>query len=116
MAGSGSASRPQQVRRGSSFTDKQIWFAVAHDRPVEVTFPDGSTLEGWVCGMDDFHWGVCHGSGQVTLVHKSVPKVSILDGEMYGPVPDLIEQVVAPFRDSVMREHFGQTSRQPQPA
>lgn len=114
MSGSGTASRSLTNRRGSTFTDKQIAFSVRERRAVRAHLLGGvEAVSGWVCGMDDYHWGVVDGKGDVHLVHKSS---SITITRESVELPSEAEAVVAPFRDSEwMKAHFGQTS-QPQPA
>lgn len=113
MAGAGAAvSGNGTVRPASAFTDKQIAKSVKDGKAVCVYFSDGTTLVGFVCGMDSFHWGLVDLTGRVHLVHKSAPRVSIEDLQLdsvSGEVHEEIESVVAPYRDRVIRDVFHQT-------
>lgn len=91
-------------KRGSAFSDKQIAFAVKDGKPVRVYFDDCLQIQGWICGIDDYHWGVVDASGEVNLVHKSVGRLTILSEPM--GIPPEVEAIVAPCRDYVMREFF----------
>jgi hypothetical protein len=109
MAGEGAAtaSKSSRAKSGSSFSDKQIYRSVKDSRPVTVTLPDGDTLTGWICGADLYHWGVADAAGDVHLVHKSVPSVKVSSSDLTS-IPELVEKIVAPFRASVLRDHFSQ--------
>jgi len=101
-------------RRGSNFSDKQVAQSVKDRTPVRVTLVDESVVDGWIYGMDDFHWGIVDTTGDTYLVHKSAPVLQflsypVLTGEEGSAVTDKTE----PFRDYVMRAIFNQ---QPQTA
>lgn len=100
------------VRRGSNASDKQIAHAVADSRQVQVGV-NGSTINGYVMGMDDYHWVVVDTKTTVHLVHKSAPLFTIgrrtLSDELQT-VQDELTPMLAPFQQFVLRELLGQTS------
>lgn len=108
----GSAPNAAAARRGSHFSDKQIFHAVRDGRAISATLPDGRTHTGWVYGGDDYHWGLVTPEGGTMLLHKSVPCIEILQSMTLGTQPDWVQEVVGelvePFRNYVMREHFSQ--------
>jgi hypothetical protein len=65
-----------------------------------------STITGFVCGWDSYHWKVVSPDGQVHLIHKgSLPLITIGDRQSLS---DVVEQVVQPFRRVVLERFFGQ--------
>lgn len=99
------------VRRGSTFSDRQIFAAVKDGRAIEFVLPATTERKviGWVYGVDDYHWGVVDQRGSTFLVHKSAPLLQILPArldQLSEHVRDCVEPLVAPFRAYVMREHF----------
>jgi hypothetical protein len=107
MSGPASAARKGQRngKSGSHFSDRQIAQAVKDGKPLRVAFPDGESIEGWVYGADDYHWGIVDAGGTTHLIHKSAPRVTVLD-HYYSDLPEVVEKIAGPFRDWVMREHF----------
>lgn len=102
-----------RTRSGSYFADKQIAHTVKDGKAIEVLLPDGNKVIGWVFGADNYHWGLVSLFGDVILVHKSAPMVTVTEHMLSKQDADHrrdIESLVAPFRDYVMREHFGQTA------
>lgn len=110
MSGPASAANARRARigtkSGSHFSDRQIASAVKDGHALRVVLPNGDAIEGWVFGVDNYHWGIVDAGGSTHLVHKSAPCVSVLD---WLTMPPTLEEIVGPFRDYVMREHFGQT-------
>lgn len=100
-----SSSGASTARRGSSFSDKQIFAAVRADRRIKVTV-EGECFEGWVFGVDDFHWGIVDEHGATALVHKSAPLVRFLPAQT---LPSRVEAKVAPFRRWVLSAQYGQS-------
>lgn len=102
-----SALRPS--RRGSDFSDRQIYQAVKQGKAVQFVTVCGEKVTGWVFGMDDYHWGVVTPTGEVHCVHKSAPLMTVtdhlLERQAVGTRED-IEPLVQPFYERVMREHF----------
>lgn len=74
---------------------------------VQMRTQFGDLVSGWICGFDDFHWGIVDARREVHLVHKSAGLVTILPDSV--AVPPEVEDIVAPCRDYVMREFFGKT-------
>lgn len=97
------------TRSGSHFTDKQIARAVRDGKAVEVTLVDGSKRLGWVFGGDNYHWGLVSPCGEISIVHKSAPCVTILPNLLSSEPEEVRESVgalVNPYREYVMEEHF----------
>lgn len=100
-------------RSGSFFADKQIAYAVRDGVAVEVTLVGGQSVIGWVFGTDNYHWGLVSRMGEVSLIHKSAPCLKITEHKLSREpqdVQDVVNDLVGPFRDYVMREHFGKTA------
>lgn len=73
-------------------------------------------LEGYLCGMDDFHWMIVTPEGHTHLIHKgSASVITIGDEPAYADEDrhDELEKLVGPFRTWVEQAIFG---RDPQPA
>lgn len=109
---SGAPAKSGITKPGSSFMEKQIAFAVKEGKQVCVTQPAGDVITGWVMGMDAYHWGVVDSIGRVHLVHKS--NTLTITPTLLDQAPEyartMVEPVVAPFRDTVMRDYFKQAS------
>lgn len=98
-------------RRGSNFSDKQVAQSVKDRTPVRVLLADEYFVDGWIYGMDDFHWGIVDTAGDTHLVHKSAPTLQFLSYPVLKPGEggSVIEKT-EPFRDYVMRTFFSQTA------
>lgn len=96
MAETGTATQDGRATRSPShFSDKQILGAAKRGKTVSVVLPNGEEVEGWICGMDAFHWGIVSANGDVTLIHKSAPSLRIGDSiEM----TELARKVAEPFQ------------------
>jgi hypothetical protein len=68
----------------------------------KVTFDFGFTsVEGYLCGMDDFHWMVVTPEGQQHLIHKGqTPLISFSSQPTYDGEPQrrTLEKIIGPFR------------------
>lgn len=67
---------------------------------------------GWVYGMDDFHWGIVGADGTTQLVHKSAPQLVFtphLLSKQSKDVRAVVEPIVEPFYDRVMRDVYRTT-------
>jgi hypothetical protein len=95
MSESSAAVQDRRPRSASSFSDKQILAAAKHSKVVTVSLPSGETVEGWICGLDAFHWGVVDSSGRVYLIHKSVPSLQI---GAACEMPELAAKIAGPFQ------------------
>lgn len=97
--------------RGSAMSSKQLARTVVHGRKVSFQFPSGQVIEGYLCGMDDFHYMVVEPvTGQKHLIHKGgACIITLADESTYDVEPRFadLERVVAPFREYVDREYFG---------
>lgn len=84
---------PAKKRIGSAMSDKQIATAAVTGR--KLTFRTGVLvpIEGYVVGMDDYHWLVAEPSYedrgvQTTLIHKSCPLVTFTDEFLAGEIDE----------------------------
>lgn len=98
---------------GSEMSAKQLARTVRDGRLVSFRFPTSEVIEGYLCGMDDFHWLVVTPAGSKHLIHKgSASIIDLSDHPSYSDEPNRpeLERVVAPFREHVEETFFG---RQP---
>lgn len=97
--------RRKRRRMGSDFTSRQIAVAVREVRQVVAHLPGGCQVRGYIYGGDDYHWGLVDADAPTTthLVHKTTP-LSITSESTSDPQ---IRKVVDPYRQSVLRNHFG---------
>lgn len=81
---------------------KQLARTVADGRMVSFTTSTGDVVEGFLCGMDDFHWMVITPTLNQVLVHKSAPKIEIGPASYLDPEHDTnrtaMEGIIRPFR------------------
>lgn len=107
----------KKARSGSAMSTKQLARTVFDGRKVTFSFPPSQVcIEGYLCGMDDFHWMVITPGGKKHLIHKGGASViSLSDESTYANEPRLVEleSVVAPFRAAMEADVLG---RQPVPA
>ncbi len=96
-------------RRGSDLSDRQVAYSVRDGKSVTATLSTGDQISGYVMGSDDFHWAIVDTSGEVHLVHKSSPSLKIDSKSTIAQASVKIRDMVAVFRDSVMRDHFHHT-------
>jgi hypothetical protein len=93
-------------------SSKQLAKTVLDGRRVTFRFPSGEMVEGYLCGMDDYHWMVITSEGKKHLVHKgSASIIDLADINSYSGErkhSDL-ERVVGPFRRFMEAEFFGRT-------
>jgi hypothetical protein len=84
-------------------SSKQLARTVVDGKRVRFTTSAAVAVEGYLCGMDDYHWMVVTPGAEVVLVHKSAPLIEIGVAGMYASEPNLdtIEKIVRPFRDSL---------------
>lgn len=100
-----------------ALTRKQLFRSVTEGRLVTcyVSHPEFGPVQGYVCGMDDFHWMLVTPDGEKYLLHKgSIAVIELHDDSTYAAEDNRrdLEQVVAPFRGWVERE-WG-TRKQPE--
>jgi len=62
-------------------------------------------ISGWLCGIDDYHYKVVDLYGTVYLIHKTQCVVAI--NEDGGLLPEDLREIIAPFQQSMEREHSG---------
>lgn len=77
---------------------KQLRQSVRHGRKITVTSA-GTTITGYLCGMDDFHLMVIEPDGRKHLVHKVGTIISLADESTYDSEPnkDALDRVIGPF-------------------
>lgn len=104
------------ARSGSAMSSKQLARTVLDGKKVAFRFASGETVEGYLCGMDDFHWMVVTPEGSKHLVHKgSASIITLADIASYASEPKRsdLEQVVGPFRRFVEGAYFGRPACAP---
>lgn len=98
-------------KSGSSMSDKQLARTVIDGRMLTFRLSDGSQIDGYLCGMDDFHWLVVTETASKFLIHKGrVLYVLLYDFSAFSEESnfDALEKIVKPFRERVKRDFFGQ--------
>lgn len=103
--------KSKPVRPGSTMSAKQIAQTVKDGRRVVFTTAVGE-VDGYVGGMDDFHWLVVTPDAVRHLVHKSACLVTLSNVSTLWDeeLVDVIDKVVAPFRQWVLRTYFGHSA------
>ena len=97
---------PQQPRRGSGVSDKNIRLAVQKGRMVQA-FVAGTYVEGYISGLDDYHFSLIprEAPKQVMILPKGNTPLTIFHTKLLADEPeDLrgeIEKAVEPFRRSL---------------
>ena len=97
-------------------SSKQLARTVLDGRRLTFRLTSGAEVEGYLSGMDDFHWMVVTSQGQKFLLHKgSTALIALGDESSYKDEPLYyeMEKVIRPFREFVSREYFG---REPAPS
>lgn len=105
-----------KARSGSAMSTKQLARTAIDGRLVSFRFPFGSTVQGYLCGMDDFHWMIVTSQGEKQLIHKgSASVIHLAEESTYTaePLVDDLEKIVGPFRTAMEAVAYG---RQPVPA
>lgn len=107
QADDGGKRRPQP--KGAAMSTKQMARTVQDGKKVHFRWhPDADGIEGYLCGMDDFHWMVVTPEGRTILVHKgSAPIIDIATEATLHDEPGraALEAVITPFRKAMQREH-----------
>lgn len=95
-------------------SSKQLARTVVDGRKIALSLPyPQDKVEGYLAGMDDFHWLVLDPNGQQHLIHKgSASRITLADEPTYQDEPEreLLERIVGPFRSSVERIYFGRST------
>lgn len=93
--------------RGASMSTSQMTYAALDTRRVTAHIMPEFTIEGYLAGMDDFHWLIVDTDGGLTLVHKSAPVVRIARGSTYDEETEaarcLMDPILQPFIKSLQR-------------
>lgn len=102
------------MAKGSSMSSKQLARTAVDGRMITLIFTGvPQTIDGYLCGMDDFHLFVITPTGKKYLVHKgSIAVVSFAEQANYRVEPNHreLEKVVGPFRAAVQRDHLAPTT------
>ena len=89
-------------RRGSAASDKAMFFAAKDGRLITAYMPGGDEIEGYLCGVDDYHWTLVTTDGDTVLIHKTIPAVRISANRTFRTeheeVAARIEQATSSFR------------------
>ena len=96
---------PGRRSRGSSVSSKQLAYGTLKGHMAEFTTPVG-VVQGYLCGMDDFHWLVVTPEVDIILVHKAQATLVNTHFKPLGiespyasePRYEELEQIVGPFR------------------
>lgn len=97
-------------------SSKQLARTVLDGRRLTFRLTSGTEVEGYLSGMDDFHWMVITPQGQKYLLHKgSTALIALADEATYKDEAlfSEMEKIVRPFREFVSREYYG---REPAPS
>jgi hypothetical protein len=111
-----------QGRSGSRVSSKEVARAAVDGHKIIFTLADGSSVEGWACGMDDYHWRIITAEGSVVLVHKgSAMTVTITDESMDEISLSRYDYLIRPFRDwaiasGLVPPHLSVAGEEPQGA
>lgn len=87
-------------KRGSAVSTREMLRAAIQGNLLVFKMTDGSSVAGYLGGLDDYHWKVVRSNGGVLLVHKG----SAMVVEILAPSLDAedlkadIIQILGPFR------------------
>jgi hypothetical protein len=96
--------------KGSAMSSKQLARTVLDGRRLIFRLTSGVEVEGYLSGMDDFHWMVVTTEGQKFLLHKgSTALIALGDESTYKsePLHYEMEKIIRPFREFISREFYG---------
>lgn len=100
-------------KTGASVSSKQLAYTVKEGRMVTFQTVVGN-VEGYLCGMDDYHWVVVTPELRQYLVHKvAAGLIHLHKRSTYAkePLIESLEVLVAPFREAMARQFW--SSQQP---
>lgn len=100
-------------RQGSAVSTKELGRAAVEGRRLILTFTSGARVEGYLAGMDDYHWKIVDPDGGVLLIHKSAPEIiRISDADLdQAENATEIKAICDPFRKAMEREALGKTPK-----
>lgn len=101
---------------GAHMSSMQLARTVIEGQRVVFT-TTAATIDGYLCGMDDYHWMVVQATGEVVLVHKAqTPVVTIKSVKTYQDEDrrEVLEKIIGPFREHVAKTYFGRAVSVPQ--
>lgn len=98
---------------GSEMSSKQLAWTVVDGRLLTFHLLNGDSINGYLCGMDDFHWMIVTVGGKKHLIHKAAAAlIDIASEPTYGEHrSSALEEVISPFRQVVERGVFGRVER-----
>lgn len=108
--------RPRQRRSpalGSRMSTRQMVKTVMDGRLVTLALVNGQQVDGYLGGMDDYHWLIVRPDAEVVLVHKAAAlTVTFAKDCRYVRENhhDAIEKIVGPFREYVAKTYYGRDS------
>ena len=81
-------------------SSRQLARTVLDGRLLRFSLTSGSAIEGYLCGMDDYHWMVVTSSVEKHLIHKgATTHVTLLDASYDTEEKHAdLEAIVGPFR------------------
>jgi len=94
---------------GSKLSDllstKQLVRTVLDGRILRFSFSVDHAIEGYLCGMDTYHWMIVSPDGHKHLIHKSKASLVTLGSISYSAEDNHVdlEKIVGPFRDWVKK-------------
>lgn len=88
---------------------KELCRSVVDGRVLTLYFGDGSTLVGYLCGIDDFTYRIVDANGNIEIIHKTgAPRVRVGEARYDEEQnKDTLERVVRPFREWVLTNQYG---------
>ncbi len=98
------------VMTGSEMSSKQLARTVIDGRILTFHLLTGDSINGYLCGMDDYHWMIVTTDGGKHLIHKGAAAlIKIASEPTYDEKhrSESIEEIILPFRRLVEREIFG---------
>ena len=100
-------------------SSKQLAYAATAGRRITFDFLSSArTIQGYLVGMDDFHWLVAypaHGEVETALLHKGAVDLVVLSGSRILADEDpsirvAIEEIGRQFLDFCERTYFGKNT------
>lgn len=94
--------------KGAEVSNRTMASAAIDMQSMRFTFSPDWFIDGYLAGMDAYHWKVVDGNGDIHLIHKGSVMVSIggdappLD-ELDADQRTLIEGIAGPFREHLLK-------------
>lgn len=98
------------AKDGSGMSSKQLARTARDGKLLTFHLATGETIQGYLCGMDDYHWMIVTTDAVVHLIHKGgAILIDIASTSTYSDKhssPEL-DKIIAPFRRFVQENYFG---------